>query len=116
MALWDFHRVLVNGTAVNGTLPVTIVQVRLDGGPWRTASGLGNWSMFLDLGNIASGKRTIEARAYDGSLYSDTASVQVDVRNREPGTTFQETPWVLVALLIVMLAAAGIYLARKKWS
>jgi hypothetical protein len=107
-------RITVRGTAANGTLPITIVQVRLDGGQWQTATGLADWSFSLDLSKTRNGRHTIEARSFDGSLYSDTASIQVDVRNPEPATSIGEPPWLLIWLLIVIAAGVGIYLASRR--
>jgi hypothetical protein len=106
-------RVLIAGTARNGSSPITIVQVRVDNGAWQTAVGLGNWSLSVDFAKSARGRHRIEARSFDGSLYSDTASVQVDVQNPEPGVTMQETPWPLAALFILVAAGAGVYLAFR---
>jgi hypothetical protein len=108
---------IVRGTAANGTLPITIVQVRLDDGQWQTATGLAGWSFTLDLSKTQNGRHTIEARSFDGSLYSDTASIQVDVRNPGPSATTGEPPWFLLILIIAIAAGIGIYLvagSRRK--
>ena len=106
--------VLVRGTALNGTLPITLVQLRLDGGEWQTAVGLGNWSMTLDLSKAPAGPHRIEARAFDGSLYSDTASIQIDVKTPEPSTTIGEPPWLQVVVIIAIAAGVGIYLVSRR--
>ena len=107
-------RILIRGTATNGTLPLTLIQLRLDGGQWRTAVGLGNWSITLDLSKSPNGHHVIEARSFDGSLYSDTASIQVDIRNPEPSTTTGEPPWLPVGLIIAIAAGVGIFLVSRK--
>jgi hypothetical protein len=107
-------RVVVHGTALNGSLPITIVQVRIDGGAWQTAIGIGNWSLSVDFAKSPNGRHRIEARAFDGSLYSDPVSIDLDVRNPEPKVTVAADTWYLILLGALLAAFAGVYLSVWK--
>ena len=68
--------VTVSGTASDPGTPssgVALVEVRLNGGSWLTASGTASWSKAVTL---ASGPNVIDARSKDGAdNYSSIASV-----------------------------------------
>jgi hypothetical protein len=100
--------VTVRGTAVNGSSPLSLIQVRIDGGNWKNAVGLKNWSISVDMGKMNNGKHKIEARAYDGNLYSDTAFVSYSVYNPEPLISVEGgLGWIII---FVVLAAIGVSL------
>jgi hypothetical protein len=109
-----YGRVLIAGTALNGTLPLTIVQVRVDNGDWQTAVGLGNWSLSVDLSKSARGRHTIEARSFDGSLYSDPATVMLDIRNPGPAVTVEPPVRYLLLLILIAAIATGVFLITRK--
>jgi hypothetical protein len=71
----------VTGTATKGTLDLLLVAVRIDDGPWMNASGTSSWRLELDTKTLSNGRHTIQARAFDGELDSDVASVEVSVLN-----------------------------------
>jgi hypothetical protein len=98
--------VTIRGTAVNGSSALLLLQIRIDGGDWKNAVGLKNWSISIDMGNISNGKHKIEARAYDGNLYSDTASVSYSVYNPEPLISVEGgLGWIII---IIVLAGIGV--------
>ena len=107
-------RVSVRGTALNGSLPLTLVQVRIDGGSWQAAAGLDNWTILVETGKSNDGPHRIEARAYDGSLYSETASIDLDYR--DPGQTIavEGPPWCLALLIVLAAAALVVYLIIRR--
>ena len=107
-------RIIIRGTAINGTLPLTIIQVRIDGGDWMTAVGLKNWILTINLGKLKNGGHTIEARAFDGSLYSETASVQFSVANPEPSVSSGGNPFCLPAVIIAVVAGLAILLVLRR--
>ena len=100
--------VTVKGTAVDGSNPITLMQVRIDGANWVNAIGLKNWTVAM--GKMNNGKHKIEARAYDGNLYSDTASVDFSVYNPEPLVTVEGASW-WIAIIIVLVAIGVIFVA-----
>jgi hypothetical protein len=102
--------VSVKGTAINGSSPITLIQVRIDGADWVNAIGFKNWRAIVDMGKLSNGKHTIKARAFDGNLYSDTVSVGFNVYNPEPLITVEGALW-WIAIIIVLVAIGVIFVA-----
>jgi len=107
----------LRGTAVNGSLPLSAVFIRIDGGNWSRAVGLENWILAVDIARLPAGRHRAEARAFDGSLYSGTASVDFAVFKPEPGVTTGGNPWCLPAIMVAAVAGVSvvILLKKKKW-
>jgi hypothetical protein len=105
----------VSGRAVRGSRLIEAVEVRVDGGPWRPAVGVGNWSFRLDSRGLRNGPHTIEARARDGAL-SGGEAVIVIVRNPSTSVTIEQSPWWILALAIVIavLYILVLNLTRRK--
>lgn len=76
--------VTVSGTAAAPSSPLERVEVRIDDGEWREAAGTDEWSLAWDTRDVPDGTHAVRARAYDGVLYSDVASVEVTVDNPRP--------------------------------
>ncbi len=83
--------------AVNGTVPVRgnasdpdgvilYVDVRIDGGDWQRATGRESWTYRWDSTAVEDGEHLIEARSYDGDLYSPVVGVNVSVSNPQQRT------------------------------
>ena len=83
-----------DGTTVSGVLTIqgkasdedgneTIqkVEIRIDDGNWIVVNGTTSWSYEWNTSQVENGEHTIYARAYDGELYSDIASIKVNVFN-----------------------------------
>jgi len=107
-------RIQIVGTAVNGTLPLTIIQVRIDGGPWQTAVGRENWSFQVDAGKLAGGQHTIEARAFDGSLYSDAASIHINAQRPNPGVPTEPVRADIIILIVCFVSGLGLFVLFRK--
>jgi len=73
----------IQGTA-NDDNNVVKVEIKIDSGSWTQATGTISWSYSWDTTAVANGQHTIYARSYDGSLYSDIASIDVTVSNELP--------------------------------
>jgi hypothetical protein len=102
--------VSVKGTAANGSSPLILIQVRIDGANWKNAVGLKNWTVAVDMGKMNNGNHKIEARAFDGNLYSDTASVTFSVYNPEPLVSVEGAlGWIII--IIVLVAIGVIFVA-----
>jgi len=99
----------ITGTAINGSRPLERVQVRIDGGEWADAIGLDRWWLGIELRALGVGTHRIEARAFDGTLYSENATVEFVVMSSEQG---DETPFGLLLLVILIVAMAIALLAR----
>jgi Bacterial Ig domain len=72
--------IAVSGTA-SDDVGVARVDVQVDGGTWRTASGTTSWSASVDTTALANGTHTIAARATDTAGQQTATSVSVCVSN-----------------------------------
>jgi hypothetical protein len=109
--------VIVKGTAVNGSSPITLIQVRIDGANWVNAVGLKNWTVAVDMGKMNNGKHKIVARAFDGNLYSDTASVGFSVYNPEPLVSVEGALWwigIIIVLVAIGITFVAIHRSQRK--
>jgi len=78
----------ISGTAMDN-IAVQKVEVRLDNGPWLTATGTTSWNLSLNSSNFLNGPHTVSARATDtSSNLSNTNSVSVRFFN-VPGAYLQ---------------------------
>jgi hypothetical protein len=81
------------------------VEIRIDGGPWKKAIGTNSWNFFTNPSNLSKGSHLIEARAFDGELYSSIYSVSINLDSVTPpidkGKTYLPTPWILCLVLIL---------------
>lgn len=107
----------IQGTAAKGTFPLVIVRLRIDDGEWTTAIGLENWSQVIDTGKLSNGKHRLEAWSFDGSVYSDTASIDIIVNNKEPvrgGTNYIQGAIPVIIIVIAVLIALVLFGRRMK--
>ncbi len=77
-------QISVKGIAwdADGNDSVTKVEIRIDSSIWHVASGTNSWSYIIDTTKLSNGIHKIEARSYDGNLYSSIDSINIDVENR----------------------------------
>lgn len=73
--------VTITGIAEDYESEVTLVEIRTCSNDWEAASGTNSWSYEWDTTNIPIGEQLIEARSFDGELYSTVDSVIVNVPN-----------------------------------
>jgi len=73
----------INGIASdpNGNNTLESVEVKIDDGSWNTADGTTSWNYSWDTTLFDYGFHTIYARSFDGEVYSDECSVNVNVTN-----------------------------------
>jgi len=71
----------IRGTSSDTDGSVTRVDVRFNGGSWQTALGRNNWRYEWITTQVADGDWLIEARAFDGDLWSPITKVNVTVLN-----------------------------------
>jgi hypothetical protein len=103
----------VTGIAINGTDPLNAIRIRIDNGGWSKATGLENWSFMFELSKLKNGKHIIEAQAFDGTLYSDSASLTVNVQNPELKTWIDNPTWWLSLILILAVIISMLILVRR---
>jgi len=74
-------QLVISGTAMDN-VAVSMVEFRLDGGNWVTATGTTSWSFTINTENFLNGTHTLSARATDTSAnLSSNASVVVSFFN-----------------------------------
>lgn len=62
------------------------VQVSVDGGGWWNATGAASWSYIWNSTAAGNGNHTVQARAFSGSTYAASATVQFFVNNTPPSS------------------------------
>ena len=102
------------GAASPGSLPVTTVQVRLDSGEWRDATGNATWGLSLDTTRLKDGQHLLEARASDGTTLSDTVSVRFTVDNGTGGDATAVLRVIGAVLMIIAVAGAAAYILLRR--
>jgi len=70
--------IIASGTASDDEA-VEAVSVRIDGGDWTDATGTAAWTFEVDTTGLDEGDHTVEARSFDGTLYSTIAAVTFQV-------------------------------------
>lgn len=95
-----------SGTDVPGR-SVTLVEVKLDDGPWQPASGTLGWSYQVDTGKLPGGDHTLRARAFDGSRYSPEATRTFKVDKLGESVTLGSFPLLSVIILLVTAGTVG---------
>jgi hypothetical protein len=76
--------VAVSGSAADNA-SVSKVEVSVDSGPARLATGTSSWSLSVDMRTYAAGSHTITARATDTSGNATSTSVAVSVASASSG-------------------------------
>jgi hypothetical protein len=62
------------------------VQVSIDSGTWWNASGVPAWRYLWNSTAASNGVHSVQARAYNGSAYAGSATVQFSVNNTPPSS------------------------------
>jgi hypothetical protein len=105
----------VRGVSLPGALDVLRVEVRVDQGGWTNATGTLEWNFTIDTSKLRDGRHVIEARAMDGTAFSESASVNISVQNPLPVTAAGPPLAVIVgALLLCALLAVGFVLVGRR--
>jgi hypothetical protein len=103
-------KLAVAGKITKGTLDVVIVQLRVDSGEWMNASGNLTWSYTLETAKLKNGVHILQARAYDGTDYSDYVNLTITVDNQKTaskGFIPMTDIWILVILFTVVTVATA---------
>jgi hypothetical protein len=91
------------------------VEVRLDGGEWKNATGTNNWTFDIDTRGLEKGRHTIYARAFDGKVFSPEAKVDVVVNKKEFLTLDSVSVLAIVAVVVLAaLVGCALILARRR--
>ena len=73
--------VMIGGNADDVDGNIERVEIRIDSGEWIVAEGKNSWNYSWNTATVSNGHHTIYARSYDGTDYSNIASVNVVVDN-----------------------------------
>lgn len=73
----------IKGTASDDSL-ITIVEINIDNNGWYIITGTTNWSYSWDTTRFENGIHKIYVRAYDGKVYSDIVTVEVENEDKQP--------------------------------
>jgi hypothetical protein len=95
----------VTGTADMASYPIIKVQLRIDGGSLLIANGTDSWYFDIDTSLLSNGPHTVEAKSFDGTRYSDPASVTFSVQNGKAAAPGGEPPYLLIIAIVVIVAA-----------
>jgi hypothetical protein len=93
-------------------LEVESVEVRVDSGAWAEArdssgSGFQTWDYTVNTTSLSNGRHHFQARAYDGSKYSQLSDVEFEVSNpKKPAPAAGSIPGFGAAILILAGAFA----------
>jgi len=105
----------VKGTVVKGTLEISIVQIKIDGGYWENASSIQNWSYDIDTTHMSNGRHSFEVRAYDGIDYSNITKIDFVVDNQSGNnSSISEMIPVGIGIVALVTALVGIIIWMRK--
>jgi len=89
-----FDLVMVSGTASDAMNKLVDVEVKINDNPWENATGTYNWSFNWNTYNLSHGFYEIQARAWNGNVYSDVEKVTLYVDNPDEILS-EEHKWAL---------------------
>ena len=89
------------------------VEIRIDSGTWRDATGISNWSFQLNTRNISNGHHIIFVRAYDGERFSLEIQRNITVQNLNETQNIPYIP-IIIGISVAIVACASITIALSK--
>jgi hypothetical protein len=107
-------RAVLAGNAFGGSLPLARVEVRIDGGDWKNASGTSNWTLTLDTRELGNGPHRLEARSTDDSISSEPVFVEFTVRDQERAGSSATISGMTVGLLVLAMLAGLFVFGRSR--
>jgi N-acetylneuraminic acid mutarotase len=106
----------IRGNAIKGSNPLSTIQINIDGSQWLNATGLETWSYTYDVSKLKNGNHRIEARAFDGFLFSNQTSIIINVQNPEPNVRVEQAAWWAPIAIIIAIVIVAVFLLRRKKS
>lgn len=113
--------VLINGNSVAGTRSVQLIQIKVGNGTWTNTSGVENWSFAIDTTKYPNGQHEIQARAFDGVLYSAPIKLMLVfdnpamVENNKSNENANQNVYILVIIgIIVGFISMLLYLKKRR--
>jgi hypothetical protein len=94
------------------------IELRIDNGTWSVANGTLSWDYLLDTSNLRPGVHLVEARAFDGTEYSTTASrlFYTTGKPAEISVGSSSLPvnlWAALTLVLAILTAVVLRLRKR---
>jgi hypothetical protein len=108
---------VVTGTASDPDGQVARVEVSLNEGGWQAAIGATAWSFTLDTTELRNGQHSLRVRAFDGTDYSEVATLNFTVANTVAPAPSGIDPLLLAGMGLAVVAAAVaavVLLARRR--
>ncbi len=108
----------ISGSAKSDT-PVSKVQVRIDGGVWKDASGNENWTYDWNTKDYPDGIHTIEVQAKDSLGYTISNPTEVHIKNvasKPVGlSTGDVVNYLILAIVLILVVVCIMFyvLSRK---
>jgi len=109
-------KITVRGTAARTESPIAIVEISVDDKGWLEAAGTQSWQRQIDTKGLRNGPHTLQARAYDGQLYSNVTQVSFNVDNRAGAGGGRFVPGLASSMVAAAWAgamAAALLVKRK---
>jgi hypothetical protein len=104
----------IRGIASAGSSPINLVFVRIDGSGWKPATGLESWTFPVNASSLTEGRHTIEARSFDGTLYSETANVTINIQKPVASVTVEPFPFYIIGVIIAVVVGISLYLIVRR--
>ncbi|MEM3342324.1 MAG: PKD domain-containing protein, partial [Thermoplasmata archaeon] len=93
---------------------VLLVEVSVSGREWVSASGTVMWTYTYDASGQPDGDLVFRARAYDGTQYSDTATVVVKLSTPQPPESKGGIPGFELYLVLFATLILGVIMAISR--
>ncbi|MCK5291469.1 MAG: hypothetical protein KAR39_05595 [Thermoplasmata archaeon] len=110
--------VLVEGSASDpdGDGQIESVEIKIDGGGWQSATGTAAWNFTWnwDPDSWYFGHHTVQARAYDGTTYSEIDLVVVHIQEDDVAGTLDLLPWLLLMIIVILAVLLSVSLIKTR--
>jgi fibronectin type 3 domain-containing protein len=104
----------VSGVASDTSGPVNSVEVKIDDGDWIPSSGTASWVYEWDTTTVKNGHHTIHVRSFDGSAYSNEATVTVKVQNQQEAEFGELWLWAVIVVVVILIVAGVALMLRRR--
>ena len=99
------------------------VKIKIDDQEWHDAEGTIKWTFEWDLTDVNNGKHTLKVRAFDGSIYSETETIEVEIlegnininiKDEDAEKYFKIIYILPIFIIITIIGVIGIKIHRTK--
>ena len=109
---------IIAGTANDPDGKVSRVELSLNGGGWQPVIGTAVWTYALDTAELRNGKHSLQVRSFDGTDYSEPATLNFTVKNAAPApATAMDTMWLGglgVTIAVAVVVAVAMFARRRR--